>query len=653
MATADDAPQPPGAWDDNVDDAAYRSLVDSVRDYAIFLLDPNGYIRSWNRGAERIKGYRADEIIGRHFSMFYPQERIAEGWPEHELEVARALGRFEDEGWRLRKDGSRFWANIVLTRIDDPDGRPRGFAKITRDLTERRAQEEKLFRSEERFRLMVDNVRDYAIFMLDTEGRVASWNRGAQQIKGYLPDEILGRHFSTFYPPDVVAGGWPERELQIAMAEGRVEDESWRVRKDGTRFWASVVITALHDDEGKHIGFAKVVRDLTERRRVRTLEDEGQRLTTFLAMLAHELRNPLAPIANAVSIMQGQSIESESLRFCRDVIGRQVAQLTRLVDDLLDVSRITSGKIRLERSVFDLRHVLSQSVETISPEAQRRTHVLDIGVPGDAVWVHGDRARLLQVFSNLLNNAVKFTPPGGRICAAIERNGADVEVRIRDNGPGIAPERLAEVFGLFVQGAPHSAQAQGGLGLGLSLVQQLISLHEGEVSAFSSGEPGKGSEFLVKLPAAAAPVEAVPNDRPAAPLSPRHVLIVDDNRDAADSLQHRLQECGYRSYTAYDGQSALAAIRATHFDAVILDLGLPDVGGLDVARLLRSELKDPPPFIALTGYGQDSDLAATTAAGFHAHLTKPLLPGEIERVLSLQFGEAGSARIADEGAPET
>ena len=630
------------AWDENVDDAAYRSLVDSVRDYAIFFLDPDGFIRSWNKGAERIKGYQTDEIIGKHFSIFYPQDRIEQGWPEHELEEARATGRFEDEGWRLRKDGSRFWANIVLTRIDHPDGRPRGFAKITRDLTERRAQEERLYRSEERFRLMVENVSDYAIFMLDPQGRVASWNRGAQRIKGYLPDEILGRHFSAFYPADVIADGWPERELQIALAEGRLEDEGWRVCKDGSRFWANVVITALHDDEGQHIGFAKVVRDLTERRRVRTLEDEGQRLTTFLAMLAHELRNPLAPIANAVSIMQSQSIESESLRFCRDVIGRQVAQLTRLVDDLLDVSRITSGKVRLERNVFDLRPVLSQAVETIAPEAQRRTHVLDIEVPGEPVWVYGDRARLLQVFSNLLNNAVKFTSAGGRISAAISRNGTQAEVRVRDNGPGIPPDRLAEVFGLFVQGAPHSAQMQGGLGLGLSLVQQLVSLHAGEVSAFSSGEAGKGAEFLVKLPTVDAPIEGVLPDRPAAPSSPRHVLIVDDNHDAADTLQQRLLGCGYRCYTAYDGRSALAAIRGTRFDAVILDLGLPDVDGLDVARLLRSELKDPPPFIALTGYGQDSDMAATKAAGFQAHLTKPLRPGEIERALSQQFnGEAG------------
>ncbi|MFC3816266.1 PAS domain S-box protein [Lysobacter sp. GCM10012299] len=645
MSTGGEIPRLHGDWQDDLEDAAYRELVESVRDYAIFLLDHEGYIRSWSRGAERIKGYKPHEIIGKHFSVFYPRERIDQGWPEHELEVAQSTGRFEDEGWRLRKDGTRFWANIVLTRVDHPDGTIRGFAKITRDLTERRAHEQNLARSEERFRLMVDNVRDYAIFMLDTQGHVASWNKGAQQIKGYVHDEIVGQHFSRFYPADVIASGWPDRELQIALAEGRMEDEGWRVRKDGTRFWASVVITALFDEEGHHLGFAKVVRDLTDRRRIRTLEDEGQRLTTFLAMLAHELRNPLAPIANSVAIMQGQPIESESLRFCRDVIGRQAAQLTRLVDDLLDVSRITSGKIKLERAVIDLRIAMTQAMETITPEAQRSGQLLRIDLPDDPVWVRGDLARMLQVFGNLLSNAVKFTPVGGTISAAMVANGDHAQVRVSDTGPGIPPERLADVFGLFVQGEPHSPQTQGGLGLGLSLVQQLVTLHEGEVSAFSTGEAGKGAEFLVVLPMVAGPVESTDSPRPAPRARARHLLVVDDNRDAADTLQQRLQACGYRTATAYDGRSAITAIGQTRFDAVLLDLGLPDVSGLEVARQLGQILADPPPFIAVTGYGQESDLAATKAAGFRAHLTKPLRPDEIERALSQLFGEAGSEAL--------
>jgi PAS domain S-box-containing protein len=354
--------------------------------------------------------------------------------------------------------------------------------------------------AEEHYRLLVDGVRDYAIFMLDAHGRVASWNAGAQLIKGYRADEIVGRHFSAFYPADAIASGWPARELEVALADGRVHDEGWRLRKDGSRFWASVTITALHDTDGRHIGFAKVTRDLTDQRRVKALEDEGRRITTFLAMLGHELRNPLAPIANAVSVMQLEHIESENVRRCRDIIARQLAQMTRLVNDLLDVGRITSGKIRLEMRPLDLATVLAEAVEMAEPEALRRGHVLRLDMDSGEAWVDGDRARLLQVFSNLLNNAVKFTPEGGGIDAVLRRGDGMVEVSVRDNGVGIDPRRLADVFNLFVQGKDDDADPGTGLGLGLSLVQQLVALHGGDVSAYSAGVPGKGAEFLVRLP---------------------------------------------------------------------------------------------------------------------------------------------------------
>jgi PAS domain S-box-containing protein len=358
---------------------------------------------------------------------------------------------------------------------------------------------------EEHYRLLVEGVRDYAIFMLDPQGNVASWNAGAELIKGYRAHEIIGRHFSVFYPDEVAASGWPRRELEVALAEGRLQDEGWRVRKDGSRFWASVTITALHDHSGRHIGFAKVTRDLTDQRRVRVLEDEGRRITTFLAMLGHELRNPLAPIANAVSVMQLERIESENIRRCRDIIARQLAQLTRLVNDLLDVGRITSGKIHLDLQHVDMATVLAEAVEMAEPEALRRAHVLRLDMQSGQTWVDGDRARLLQVFSNLLHNAVKFTPEGGAIDATMRRVGDMVEISVRDNGPGIAPGRLADIFNLFVQGEDQSAALGGGLGLGLSLVQQLVVLHGGHISAYSTGVPGKGAEFVVCLPSSPAP----------------------------------------------------------------------------------------------------------------------------------------------------
>jgi PAS domain S-box-containing protein len=611
----------PATWKD--DDAIFRRLVEDVPDYAIFMLDVDGRVRTWNTGAARINGYTADEIIGQHFSVFYPQDRIDEGWPDLELKVAADTGRFEDEGWRVRKDGTQFWANAVITRVLADDGSLLGFSKITRDLTTRRRQEEMLHRSEERFRMLVEGVRDYAIFMLDPEGHVASWNIGAQQAKGYTADEIIGRHFSLFYPVEVARAGWPQRELDIALEEGRCEDEGWRVRKDGTRFWASVVITALRDEHGKHIGFSKVTRDLTDKRRVRALEDEGRRVTTFLAMLGHELRNPLAPIANAVSLMQLEALPSERLRMCRDVIARQLTQMTRLVDDLLDVGRITSGKIHIDAKPVDLASTLAAVVESIEPYARSKAHELTFELPAEPTWVSGDPARLLQIVGNLLNNAVKFTGRGGRIHLALRRSRAFAEIAISDNGPGIDPVRLQDIFNLFVQGDQDMARSQGGLGLGLSLVQQLVTLHGGDVAAYSAGL-GKGSEFVVRIPMIEAPVIASDGTSESPILSGRGVLVVDDNRDAADTLAALLERLGYRARTAYDATSALTAIRAERPELALLDIGLPDIDGMALAQAIFAEWGDAISLIAVTGYGQGRDRDSTLAAGFRDHLVKPI-----------------------------
>jgi len=497
----------------HIDANTFRVLVESIPEYAIFMLDPQGRVCTWNRGAERIKGYAADEIIGRHFSAFYPADRIAEGWPEHELRVATAVGHFEDEGWRLRRDGSRFWANVVITRLDNPDGSLRGFAKITRDLTVRRNNEERLRVSEERFRLLVDSVRDYAIFMLDPQGRIASWNLGAQLTTGYTAEAVIGRHFSIFYPQEQRDARWPDRELDLALRNGRLEDEGWRLREDGSRYWAEVVITPIHDETGRHAGFAKVTRDLTNLRRVRTLEDEGRRLTTFIAMLGHELRNPIAPIANAVAILQMEEPESELVRKCRDIIARQVGQLRRLVDDLLDMGRITTGKIHLAKEILLLQDVITTAAEMVDPLVRERGHELRVESCETPLWVCGDRARLVQVLGNLLNNAAKFTPPGGRIEMRVQQAGDRAELSVRDNGQGIDPQRLPDIFNLFVQVGPEEARA-GGLGLGLSLVQQLVSLHGGDISAFSVGQPGKGAEFVVRLPLEKAPVSSAAGASP-------------------------------------------------------------------------------------------------------------------------------------------
>ena len=484
-----------------VTDADFHRMVDAVRDYAIFMLDANGRIVSWNQGAELNKGYRAEEIIGRHFSVFYPQDRIDENWPEQELALAREHGRIEDEGWRIRKDGSRFWASVIITALYREDGSLRGYAKVTRDLTERRRHEELLRQSDERFRLMVESVRDYAIFMLDPAGNIATWNLGAQLNKGYTTEEILGQHFSVFYTPEDIARDWPARELELALRDGRFEDEGWRVRKDGSRFWANVVITALHDSDGGHRGFAKVTRDLTQQRRIDALEDEGRQLTRFLAVLGHELRNPLSSIANVVSVMELEESSNPRIARVRGILQRQVGHLKRLVDDLLDVGRIVSGKVRLERGPVILQDVAAAAVEAVTPEIDRLRHTLRQDIATEPLWVSGDRVRLGQVLSNLLQNAAKFTPDGGQVRLILRRRDDDAELVVCDNGPGIPREKLRHVFKLFAQGEEdHASRQHGGLGIGLSLVYQMVQQHGGDVSAFSSGEPGKGAEFVVTLP---------------------------------------------------------------------------------------------------------------------------------------------------------
>jgi PAS domain S-box-containing protein len=366
---------------------------------------------------------------------------------------------------------------------------------------------ELLRQSEERFRLMVESVRDYAIFMLDTEGRITSWNKGAQLNKGYEAAEVIGKHFSIFYPQDKLDIGWPQHELEVALRDGRFEDEGWRLRKDGSRFWANVVITALHDSDGRHQGFVKVTRDMTASRRIHALEEQERRLTEFLALLGHELRNPMTPIANAVSIMQLEEPNNPRLRAARDILARQVTHLRRLVDDLLDVGRIATGKVHLVEETVDLRQVVADTAVAVQPTMAERGHAFTVNATEEPVCVVGDPVRLVQVLTNLLNNAAKFTPPGGRIALSLSRApDGRAELGVRDNGPGILPEALPGMFKLFVQGehdVPGGAQA--GLGIGLSLVQQLVHLHGGDVSAFSTGVSGEGTEFLVHLPLAAEP----------------------------------------------------------------------------------------------------------------------------------------------------
>jgi PAS domain S-box-containing protein len=1057
-------------------------LVQGTTDYAIFMLDVDGRVRTWNAGAERLKGYQAQEIIGEHFSRFYPEEAIRRGWPQHELDTAAVEGRFEDEGWRLRKDGSRFWANVVITALRDAQGTLRGFSKVTRDLTDRREAEEALRESEERFRLLVDDVQDYAIFLLDPEGRVASWNPGAERIKQYRASEIIGQHFSRFYPRDAVERGWPTHALETARQEGRFADEGWRVRQDGSRFWASVVITALRDPQGHLRGFSKITRDVTERKQsednarrlmeeatarriaeenVKQIQEQRERLhvtlasigdgvittdgegrieflnpvaeqllgwttveaagrplteifrivheetrapvdnpalralrdgtivglanhtiliardgverpigdcaapirdgtgrvigsvlvfrdcserlridqhravrlavtqalveattideaadrllravgenlrwemgyfwrrdpdrevldcqsgwrdsrspaaefdavtrgrvfakgeglpgrvweshanvwvvdvtrqqtffrapaaareglhsafacpvaagekllgvieffsrrtvepdadllemmgsvaagfgqfierrraeaalresqavyraigesidygvwvcdqegrnvyasdsflrlvgltqeecsalgwtavlhpedlertvaawqecvrtgemwdiehrfrgvdgrwqhvlargvpvrnergeTTawaginldiqrlkqveeqlrasdrrkdeFLATLAHELRNPLAPIANAVQLLQRTNDLPPQIREVCDVVDRQVRLLIRLVDELLELSRITSGKIELRRQRIELARVVADAIDLSRPLISAGQHRISVDLPPESLWLDADPVRLSQVVTNLLNNSAKYMDDGGQIVVSLRRQGDSAVLSVRDTGIGIPAEMLPRIFDMFSQADQARRHTYGGLGIGLALARNLVQMHGGRIEAHSAGT-GQGSEFVVFLPLSPQGedvAETPPESPQPRPLVSRKILIVDDNRAAALVLARLLEMLGQDVQQVESATAALDALRVDCPDVIFSDIGMPDVDGYELARRIHRTLQAETPYlVALTGYGQESDKLRAKEAGFHQHLVKPVSLAALEQLL--------------------
>ncbi|SPA42845.1 two-component regulatory system protein; signal transduction histidine kinase ATPase [Cupriavidus taiwanensis] len=636
MTKRPDDPQPlagnaSGPDHPNAADTPYQTLVEAVQDYAIFTLDVGGHVSSWNKGAARIKGYRREEILGKHFSQFYTPDAVARRWPDAELKAAAELGRFEDEGWRVRKDGSRFWANVVITALRDPDGRLIGFGKVTRDLTEQRRAAEALRQSEESLRLLVEGVKDYAIFMLDPGGHIVSWNSGASYIKGYRRDEIIGRHFSVFYPQEDVAAGKPARHLDLARRAGRIEDEGWRVRKDGSLFWANVTLTAVYDDSRALRGFAKVTRDMSERRRREELERSSQRLNEFLATLSHELRNPLAPVRSALTAMRLAPGDGALANQSLALIERQVTHLSRLVDDLLDIGRITSGRIELRTGPVELDEIIGLAIEGARPALDAKSQRVDVqGAPG-AIRMDADKTRLVQVLQNLVLNASKFSPSGSVVTIAAAVQNRTLELRVTDQGRGISPHAIEDIFQLFVQESRPGTDVQGGLGIGLSLCRSLVELHGGTIAATSAG-PGLGSTFTVRLPLPAArpsddahrtALPATGHDR--AELQVQRILLVDDNRDAADSLAMLLEMCGHEVTIAYDGSEALHVAPRCRPHIALIDLAMPGMDGFEVVRAMRGVAgTESTRYVALTGFGQPADRQHTEAAGFDAHLVKPV-----------------------------
>jgi PAS domain S-box-containing protein len=479
----------------------FRLLVDSVLDYAIFMLDGNGNVQSWNAGAERIKGYKPEEIIGKHFSIFYPAEDLAKGKPAYELARAIEVGSFQDENWRVRKNGSRFWANVLITKVVDGNGNFIGFGKVTRDLTERRI-------AEQRYRRLIDGVTDYAIFSLDVNGNVTGWNSGAERIKGYPDFEIIGQHFSKFYTPEDIAKNMPAQTLRTAIDEGHFAGEGWRVRKDGTRFWASVVVTPVRNDDGELTGFSKVTRDVTDRKilmdrlqeharelelRVAEREQTVAELESFSYSISHDLRGPLRAIRGYTEILledYGNSLDPTAQKYLEEVVGAS-EKMTRLIEDLLNYSRLSRAELQLASvSVHD---VVQTSASNLPPDSGK----LIISIATD-LHVLAHYATLVQALVNLFDNALKFHSserPAQVLVTAQPKDGL-VRISVADNGVGIAPQHLERIFGVFER--LHTIDAFPGTGVGLAIVKRSVERMGGAVGVQST--LGQGSTFWLELP---------------------------------------------------------------------------------------------------------------------------------------------------------
>lgn len=502
-------------------------LINSVKDYGIFLLDEWGYIESWNIGAERIQGYKASEIVGKHFSTFYTNEDIQRQHPQYELQVASKEGRYEEEGWRVRKDGTKFWASITITPLRSKDGVLIGYAKVTRDLSERKEYEERLKASEERFRKMFEGVKDYAMIMLDPTGKVSNWNEGARRIKGYETDEIMGKYFSIFYPEEDVQMGKCEYELEEAKLTGRFEDEGWRVRKDGTKFWASVLITAIKSESGKLLGFSKVTRDITDRKRANDLlkmayanlekrieartgelietnsrlEEAVQARDEFLSIASHELRTPLTPLKLQIQVFLNNirrrdwdRLEESRIERMAETCERAISRLSSLVDNLLDVSRINAGKLNLNYESLELTELAQEILERFRAEIQRSQSTVTLEAPA-LIQGSFDRLRIEQVFVNLLTNALKYGKQKP-VHISLTQQYNWIIIEFQDQGIGIAEKDQKKIFQRFERAVDESNI--GGMGLGLYITNQIVQAHGGEISVRSL--PGEGTTFTVKIP---------------------------------------------------------------------------------------------------------------------------------------------------------
>ncbi|HET7886575.1 MAG TPA: PAS domain S-box protein [Bradyrhizobium sp.] len=616
-------------------------LIDAITDYAIYMLDPDGTITSWNSGAKRFKGYDESEIIGENFARFYPEEDRKAGLPQRALDTARREGRYETEGWRVRKDGSRFWAYAVIDPIRDSEGRLIGFAKVTRDLTERRKAEAALRESQEQFRLLVQGVTDYAIFMLTPQGYVSSWNSGAQRIKGYAPEEIIGQHFSRFYPEADREGGLPQLALDVAAREGRFEREGIRIRKDGTQFFAHVVIDAIYDDDGSLLGFAKITRDITERRNAaRALEETREALLQSQKMeaighltggIAHDFNNLLMAIQGSLELLQ------------RRLPGHD-PKVARLIDNALQGTRRGSAltqrmlafarRQELKLAPLDVREVVQQMTNLLQSSLGPSTRV-EMQFPPELPHVVADANQLELALLNLAINGRDAMPDGGTIIIrAGRRTGAPglkagnyVCISVSDTGTGMSEETLQRAMEPF-----FTTKGVGkGTGLGLPMVHGMAQQSGGTLLLKS--RLGQGTSAELYLPVARGETASTEPDAMArTPHTDRKlaILTVDDDPLVALNTSALLEELGHTVYSAPSAMHALDILRREKkIDLTITDQLMPGMTGSELASRIRAENAQMPIILA-TGY---AELAPGEGEGL-PRLAKPFSQRELAEAIA-------------------
>ena len=599
------------------DEGRYRLLVEAVTDYAIYMLDETGVVTSWNPGARRFKGYEAGEIIGQHFSRFYTPEDREVGLPARALATAAREGKFEGEGWRVRKDGTHFWAHVVIDPIRSPSGELIGFAKITRDLTERRKSEATLRSSEEQFRLLVQAVTDYAIYMLDAGGHVASWNQGAQRIKGYLPDEIIGQHFSRFYTPDERARGEPERALQTAIREGRYEKEGFRVRKDGSVFNAHVVIGPIRNPQGEVIGFAKITRDITERvKNQRDLEQAREALFQSQKMdaigqltggVAHDFNNLLMAILGSLELAKKRLPDEPQIVRLLDNAIQGAQRGSALTQRMLSFARRQS----LDPKPIDVKTLADNLVEllrrSIGPDTQ-----IALDFPASLPLVLADQNQLELALLNLTVNARDASASGSTIRISGHEEavkpghptgltpGRYVCLSVKDQGEGMDAETLARAAEPF-----FTTKGVGkGTGLGLPMVHGMAEQIGGRFVLKSQAGEGTTAEILLPLAAAGAGARtAEVTDAETGPSPALRVLAVDDDGLVLFNTTAMLEDLGHTALEAHSGQAALDILKKQAVDLVITDQAMPNMSGVQLIAAIRAEWPGLPVILA-TGYAE-------------------------------------------------